>query len=456
MSSEREQALTSNRATLAEALRNRDFRALWIGLLVSQIGDSFMLIATLEVIQRLTNSALALGALGVSIGLPTVLFGLVAGVFVDRLDRKLTMIVSDVVRGLVVLALLLVHTPDRIWIFYIVGFIMGSMGIFFAPARNAVLPNIVGEELLLPANTLVQGTQIVSMTVGPSLAGIVVGWFGTDFAFVVNALTFFVSALAIATLNVPHRRADTQETSFAVVWAQLKEGLLFIRGNRTIMNISATAGIAMLGLGSIIVLGVRYLSVELGVGTTGFGFLVSVLGFGMVAGGLLIGNFGTTLRPNWVVGGSVGVLGLALIGFALAPNFWLVLVMAFVVGACMVAARAAIAALIQALVPDEKRGRVESAVNTIIQAATTLSMGMAGFLGHALGLRAVFLLAGLITLVAAGMTVVILQPPGRTVRPWTPSVSLSKAKGTEASPHIGQPMSPDSEPPAGKVPGSPH
>lgn len=457
MSSEQEQPRTGNRVTLAEALRNRDFRALWVGLLVSQVGDSFMLIATLEVIQRLTDSALALGALGVSIGLPTVLFGLVAGVFVDRLDRKLTMIVSDVVRGLVVLALLLVHTPDRIWLFYIVGFIMGSMGIFFAPARNAVLPNIVGEELLLPANTLVQGTQIVSMTVGPSLAGIVVGWFGTDFAFIVNALTFFVSALAIATLNVPHRRADTDETSLSVVWAQLKEGLLFIRGNRTITNISATAGIAMLGLGSIIVLGVRYLSVELGIGTTGFGFLVSVLGFGMVAGGVLIGNYGATLRPNHVVGGSVGVLGLALIGFALAPNFWMVLVMAFVVGACMVAARAAIAALIQALVPDEKRGRVESAVNTLIQAATTVSMGMAGFLGHALGLRAVFLLAGFITLVAAGMTVVVLRPPGRTVLLWTPPVPRAKAKGTSATPPVEQPMPSESESPAtGEMPGPAH
>lgn len=399
----------NNRATLRVALSNADFRALWIGLLVSQVGDSFMLIATLEVIQRLTNSSIALGAMGVSIALPTVLFGLIAGVFVDRLDRKLAMIVSDVGRGLVVLLVLTVRSPDQIWVFFIVGFIMGSMGIFFAPARNAVLPGIVGDELLLPANTLVQGTQVISMALGPTLAGLIVGWFGTDFAFVFNSLTFFVSAIAIATLSVSQKRADDQKASLEVVWEQLKEGLTFIRRSRIILNISITAGIAMLGLGSILVLGVRYLSQELGIGATGFGFLVSVLGVGMVVGGFLVGNYASGLRTSVVVGGGVGILGLALIGFSMAPDYTLVLVMAFVIGACMVAARAAIAALLQAMVPDEKRGRVESAVNTIISASTTLSMGLAGFLGDFLGLRTVFALAGLVTLLAAGMAFYVLH-----------------------------------------------
>ncbi len=401
----------NNRATLRAALSNSDFRALWIGLLVSQVGDSFMLIATLDVIQRLTDSSLALGAMGVSIGLPTLLFGLIAGVFVDRLDRKLAMIVSDVARGLAVLVLITVHSPDRIWVFFVVGFVMGSMGIFFAPARNAVLPNIVGEELLLPANTLVQGTQVVSMALGPTLAGLVVGWFGTDFAFAFDSLTFFVSAAAIAMISVTQKRADDEKASVDVVWAQLKEGLLFIRRSRTIMNVSVTAGVAMLGLGSIIVLGVRYLNQELGVGATGFGFLVSVLGVGMVAGGVLVGNYASGVRTSVVVSGGMGTLGLALLGFAIAPDFTLVLVMAFVIGACMVAARAAIAALLQAIVPDEKRGRVESAVNTIISAATTLSMGLAGFLGDLLGLRMVFVLAGVITLLAAGMAYYVLREP---------------------------------------------
>ncbi|MBS1254134.1 MAG: putative bacilysin exporter BacE [Anaerolineales bacterium] len=387
-----------------------------------------MLIATLEVIQRLTDSSLALGAMGVSIALPTVLFGLVAGVFVDRLDRKLAMIVSDVVRGLAVLVLLTVQSSEQIWILFLVGFVMGSMGIFFAPARNAVLPNIIDEELLLPANTLVQGTQVISMALGPTLAGLIVGWFGTDFAFAFDSLTFFVSAVAIATLSISQKRADDEKATVDVVWAQLKEGLTFIRRSRIILNISITAGVAMLGLGSILVLGVRYLSQELGIGTTGFGFLVSVLGMGMVAGGFLVGNYAGGLRTSVVVGGGMGTLGLALLGFAMAPDYTLVLVMAFVIGACMVAARAAIAALLQATVPDEKRGRIESAVNTIISASTTLSMGVAGFLGDFLGIRPVFALAGTITLAAAAMAFYILreaESAPREVEVWEASVMAS-------------------------------
>lgn len=387
-----------------------------------------MLIATLEVIQRLTDSSLALGAMGVSIALPTVLFGLVAGVFVDRLDRKLAMIVADVVRGLAVLVLLTVQSSEQIWILFLVGFVMGSMGIFFAPARNAVLPNIIDEELLLPANTLVQGTQVISMALGPTLAGLIVGWFGTDFAFAFDSLTFFVSAVAIATLSISQKRADDEKATVDVVWAQLKEGLTFIRRSRIILNISITAGVAMLGLGSILVLGVRYLSQELGIGTTGFGFLVSVLGMGMVAGGFLVGNYAGGLRTSVVVGGGMGTLGLALLGFAMAPDYTLVLVMAFVIGACMVAARAAIAALLQATVPDEKRGRIESAVNTIISASTTLSMGVAGFLGDFLGIRPVFALAGTITLAAAAMAFYILreaESAPREVEVWEASVMAS-------------------------------
>lgn len=398
-----------NRATLRAALSDTDFRALWIGLVVSQLGDSFMIIATLGVIQRLTASPLALGAMGMSIGLPTVLFGLIGGVFVDRLDRKLTMVVSDIVRGLAVLTLITVHSPDQIWVFFVVGFVMGSMGILFAPARNAVLPNLVGEELLLPANTLVQGTQVISMAAGPTLAGLIVGWFGTDFAFIFDSLTFFVSALAIATISAHQKRADDEKASIDVVWAQLKEGVIFIRRSPTILNVSITAGVAMLGLGSILVLGVQYLNQELGIGPTGFGFLVSVLGVGMVVGGFLVGNYASGLQSSVVVGGGVGLLGLSLLGFAMAPDYTLVLVMAFVIGACMVTARAAIAALLQSRVPDEKRGRVESAVNTIISASTTLSMGLAGFLGNLLGLRTVFALAGLITLLAAGMAYYTLR-----------------------------------------------
>jgi len=423
---------------VVDALRKRDFRALWLGQLVSQIGDSFAIIAVVVVINDLTHSTLALGAMIVAVTLPQLLFGLIAGVFIDRFDRKLTMIVADLVRGLAILSLVTVHSPDGVWLFYVVGFVMGTLGVFFNPARNAVLPNIVEEELLLTANALTQAGQVVATVFGPALAGLVIGWFGTSFAFGFDFVTFVVSAIAIAIMRIPRRRhKDSLPTPFGfapwpvspdrqdrlllpegglngglrVLWTQLVEGITFIRHNRTILNIMVTAGVAMLGLGAITVLGVKYLAQELHVGPTGYGFLQSVQGVGMVAGGVLIGNFASQVRANVLVGAGMMALGVSIASLAIAPDFTLVLVAVFVIGLCMVTARATLAAMTQAVVPDEKRGRVESALNTLITVATTTSMGLAGLLGDVLGLRLFFFLAGMATMLSGMMAFVTLQMP---------------------------------------------
>jgi DHA3 family macrolide efflux protein-like MFS transporter len=399
------------RVGFAQALQNRNFRALWLGQLISQVGDSFAILAVLVAINELTKSSLALGLMVVSVTLPQLLFGLIAGVFVDRFDRKVTMIASDIARGLAILALFTVHTADRIVIFFIVGFVMGTVGVFFNPARNAALPNIVGEELLLPANALTQTSQVMATVFGPALAGLFIGWFSPAFAFVFDSLTFFASAAAIATMSVPCPNAKTEKASARVLWDQLREGLAFIKGHKTILNVLITAAVAMLGLGAITVLAVRFLDEELGIGPTGLGFLNSVQGIGMVAGGVLVGNFAAHLRANRIVGGGMIVLGLALASLSVAPNFTLVLIAAFVIGLCMVSARTVLATMTQALVPDEKRGRVESALNTLITVATMTSMGLAGLLGDPLGVRLVFFLAGLITAVAGGMAIFTLRQP---------------------------------------------
>lgn len=397
------------KVAFARALRNTDFRALWVGQLVSQIGDSFAIIAVLVVINNLTSSALALGLMVVSVTLPQLVFGLIAGVFADRLDRKLTMIVSDIIRGLAILALLTVDSASQIYIFYIVGFLMATVGVFFAPARNATLPNIVEEEILLTANALSQSSQVAATVFGPALAGLAIGVLGPSFAFAFDSATFFVSAAAIASMSVPSNHNSHEKASPQVIWEQLLEGLTFIRRNRTVLNVMLTAVVAMLGLGAVTVLGVKYLDEELGVGATGLGLLNSVQGIGMVVGGILIGNLASRLQSHQIASAGMMILGLAIVSFAVAPTFALVLVAAFIIGFCMVSARATLATMTQALVPDEKRGRVEGAMSTVTTVATMVSMGVAGLLGDPLGVRTVFFLAGLVTFISGVTAVFTLQ-----------------------------------------------
>ena len=153
----------ATRAGIAVALHSRDLRLLFIGQVVSQIGDSFLLIAMLTLVRSLTSSPVALALIAASIGLPPVIFGLFAGVFVDRWDRRLTMLVADIVRGVAVLALLFVQDARGLPIMLVVGFVMGTMGVLFLPARNALLPKMVPPEGLVAANLLVEGSQVACL-----------------------------------------------------------------------------------------------------------------------------------------------------------------------------------------------------------------------------------------------------------------------------------------------------
>ena len=394
------QEFLGDRAAIVSAFHNRDFCALWIGQLLSQIGDSFVLVAILFVINTLTDSPLALGVLAVVATLPQLLLGLIGGVFVDRLDRKLVMIVSDIIRGLAVLALLFIHRADQLYILYVVSFVMATAGVFFNPARNAIMPSIVSSEALLTANALMQANQIISVILGASIAGVVVGWLGPASAFVFDSCTFAFSAVAIATMTIPPVSSDPGKTSGRVIWNQLVEGLLFIKHSSPLLHAIITTAVATLGFGAIVVLGIVYLDKILGVGAEGLGFLYAFQGLGVVIGGALIGHFASRVRTNWIVGGCMVILGLAIIAFAVAPSYPLVLVAVAIIGLSIVAARAALVTLTQVLVPNEKLGRVESAVTMVIGASTSASMALSGLFGDLVGVQAVFIAAGVITIVA--------------------------------------------------------
>lgn len=388
-----------SRAGFVQAIAVPGFRNLWLGQLVSDLGDSFALLAFLFLVKDLTGgSVIALGVVASATMLPVVLFGLLAGAFVDRLDRKWTMIVSDLLRGVSVLLMLVVRSPGQMWIVLLVAFTLGLVGAFFGPARNASVPNLVPPGTLLAANALSQTTHVAARVIGPGMAGLVIDRLGLNAAFLIDAASFFFSAAVIALVPIPSQLVGDGQRSLRHIVGLLREGLLYIRQSRVLVSIITAAGVGMLGLSAVSIVGVTFLDRAFNVKADGFGFLLSVQGVGMITGGVLVGNFTAWLRARWIVVGAVVLLGVSYIGFGLAPTFNLVLVLSFLIGLAIVAARSALAALIQALVPDEKRGRVESAINTIVAVSSLVAFVLSGILGTYLGLRAVFVLAGALTL----------------------------------------------------------
>jgi len=195
--------------------RNRSFRQLWFGQVVSQMGDWFDTIALYTIILRLTGSGRDIGLLLVARFVPSFLFGPISGVIADRFSRQRIMIVSDLLRAVVVLGFLFVRRADQLWIIYVLTVFQLGLSTFFEPAKTAAIPSIVEDRELVAANAISSVTWSVMLTLGAAIGGFITSWFGTNVAFILDAATYLLSAALIASIRVTKRRArPRQKLSF--------------------------------------------------------------------------------------------------------------------------------------------------------------------------------------------------------------------------------------------------
>jgi len=399
-----------------ELFHNRDFRLLWVGQLLSQIGDQCLLIAAITLISNLSSSPLAMLIPAISIAVPQLIFGLVGGVMADRWNRKLVMVASDLLRGLIVLCVLLVNSIQQLWILYLAAAGLALVGVFFYPARNAAIPNIVPTGLLLAANGLIQGSYIIGLIVGPAIAGAAVElWIPA--AIIFDSATFFASAIIILVINIP---PTATEASLTVekngVWEDMKIGLDFIRRSRTLNQVLVITAIATLGIGAIVLLAIPHLKKELEASGLEYGIAMSMLGLGSVLGGLTVNRLSRRLSTSTIVGGMLVLAGTAIVAFAFAPNYTVVLTSVTTIGACVVMARGALDTISQTLSPDAVRGRVQAAVNLIVVAATAAAEGISAVLGSLIGVQTVFVAAGVVTALTGVAAILVLRGAARQVR----------------------------------------
>ncbi|PJF43359.1 MAG: hypothetical protein CUN50_00070 [Candidatus Thermofonsia Clade 1 bacterium] len=378
-------AASLNAKTLKELLRNRNFVPLWLGQLVSYLGDQFMLIAVLATINKLAGSgSFYIVLLAASLAAPQIFFGLIGGVLVDKLDRKWTMIVTDLVRAAAMFSMLLVAgDPARIWIFYPAIFAIGTSQMLFYPARASAMPSLVTKRNLAGANALLEAGFVVALIFGSGAAGLLVERLGEDFAFTFNGFAFLFSALMILIIRVPPRQVHHNKAScstYGQVWRELREGLVYIWQTRSMRYIMGLSVIVAAGLGAVIALVLDYLTLELKVGADGFGIVIGILGVGIVIGGILIQRLSKFLPTNRLVALAIFLQGVAVGAFVFHPPFALVLFLTALIGFSLIVARAVLSTLTQAIPPEEYRGRVQSAYNLIFSAPLTLAIGVASLL----------------------------------------------------------------------------
>lgn len=404
--------MTNGKAGIFTVLRNKSFLALWLSQLVSKTGDNFAVVAALVLINELASApGLAVVVIATALTLPQ-LFALASGVLVDRFSRKGVMIVTDLLRAGVVLLPILVSRPGHLYILYLSAFSIQAFGAMFVAARNASIPNMVRDDELLTANALIQSTDLVSLIVGASLATLIISLTSTATAFVIDAVTFGISALLLVAARIPRAvsyAGSARDTEFRRFWMSFTEGLRYIASNKHLLQLMAITLMATLGLSATVLLAAAYFGQLTGLDAEYLGLLQAMEGIGMALGAILIGAYASWARSRQIVSLTMIVLGGGILVFALAPVYWMILVGALIVGLCVVSARTTLAAMTQALVPDSQRGRVESAMVTVTGLGTMGALIMGGILGDVVGPTAIFFTTGVVVLLAGVFSIFSLQ-----------------------------------------------
>ncbi|MEW6717817.1 MAG: MFS transporter [Chloroflexota bacterium] len=393
----------------------RNFRLLWLGQVISDFGNSLTNMTLLFLVNRLTGSTAALATMMIMLAIPEVTFGLFAGVFVDRLDRKRVIILSDILRGFFVLGFILVDSPEKIWLLYVIGFIQATIGTFFYPARNALLPNLIPESGLLSANSVAETSRIIFNLFGVGVAGAIVGTLNIFWpAFTIDALTFFTSFLLISQIR-GYTRGSRPKTSINVkaIFSELVDGLQITVRTPALLGTMVGAGIAMLGLGATNVLLVPLLVNDLQVPETWFAGLEFAQTSSMVISGGLVATLASRFESTRIASVGLVLLGLVVVLISQSQNVWHIMATLFALGWVLTPLQASFATIVQTAVKDEVRGRSSAARGAVISASNLISMAFAGILGDMIGIRNVFIIGGIFSVLAgwAAAKIYSKQPP---------------------------------------------
>jgi len=381
-------------------LSERRFLLLLLGQTVSTTGDWLASIALLVFAYQRTGSGLAVGAMGFSQALPAAVLGLLAGVLVDRWDRRRTMIGCDVARAVLTLAL---ATLPPLPLAFGAAAGLSVFGLLFGPAYEATIPNLVPEKKLVAANALETTSRQVLVLVGPALGALVVGLWGPGMALLLDGVSFLASAASVAAAAPRDRPVVFGARSVDLnLGRAFADGLGFTFSRRAVRSFVVIDACRGLGLGSIVALSPVFTSRALGLPPEAGGYLISASGAGMLGGSLLAGLLGQRWPAGWLLAGGMLANGLGHVLFALTPDFASAAVLSVLIGAALAPSGIARRTLLQVIVPDALRGRVFGVLTATFNLSSLVSMAAGGALADVVGIREVRALAGLV-IVAGGV-----------------------------------------------------
>lgn len=402
-----------------DILRNRDFGLLWLAGLISFIADRALVIALPIHVYRLTDSTLATAGAFAAALLPRVLIGSVAGVFVDRWDRKRTMIVSDVLRTVIPLPILVM--PDSVALLFAISAVRGTVTVFFVPAESALLPTIVGKDRLVAANAMNALNDNLGLLIGAAVGAVLYSELGLPGVALFTAALFIVPALLIGLISAParpvHDEVPLDATPLKRMIADWRAGLRVVGADRSLRVLFASDSLAGIAEGVFMALGLAPLVLDVLGGTPAqVGWLATAQAVGGLMAGMIVVRIGHRFTKRWLVGGGMAGLGFADLtafnAFRVAavgtPAVSVAMGSMVLAGFPSVAGVAGRQSVIQTQASDAFRGRVFGAFAATQGVAMLVGLGLGGYLGDAIGLVPVLSASALVRVLGGAIALIFL------------------------------------------------
>jgi DHA3 family macrolide efflux protein-like MFS transporter len=374
-----------------QLLRDRNVRWLFAGQTVSQVGDGVSKVALLWFVYAMTDSALKMSLIGVLQTIPPLVFGPLAGVLLDRLDKRRAMIVIDLVRTGLLASIPILHALGLLTLplLYVLVFVIAMFSMAFGPALNATLPLVVKKEQLTGVNALMQSAMTIGQLLGPALSGMLIAAIGAQNALYANAAAFFLSALCKIPLRLPHVRVHRSSDN---VWTQavkdLKDGIRFVFvKQRLLFLLMIVASIFTLGSTAFVyllpVIGDRLLHV----GSVALGWLWSSLSLGILATTvwLIWKPQQTVCARIWMIAIAAAIAAVAVPGLLMSDSMLWAGGLIVAIGATSGLITPLVSASLQERTPKDLMARVFGLFNTGTMVFSMIGMTLFGWVADRFG-----------------------------------------------------------------------
>jgi MFS family permease len=381
--------------------RNLNFFFIWVGQSVSLVGDFLYMIALMWWVLERTGSTAAMATVAICSSLPSIILGPFAGTYVDRVDKRKLLILMDLGRGILIIipGILYFLNQLQVWHIFIIAAFLSSMSTFFNPALASFIPVIVDKEQLIRANSLSQLSNNLLGIIGPALGGVLVALLGVGAVMFLDALSFFISVIAIFLVRIKTEKVFDQEKRKKFLH-DLLDGLKFIRTEKGILGLVFLFSLLNFFVAPVGVLIPLVVKKILKMGAEGFGVLGSSISIGMVLGSLFLGMIGGVKKKGIFILTGISGAGIFLALFGISESFWTSIFLLGICGFGLSFANILVPAFFQTRIPQEKQGRIFGTLGTISGGLRPISLALVGVLGGLLHIQMIIFLSGV--LVALG------------------------------------------------------